>query len=93
MKPIGVLVDFVVEQSVQQVLNYSTHQVFVLEFIESVASVVSKAVLNHTTDVSSAAHCQEGQGGKVYKLVPATSVDQEGGNRTRTRKRARKRPF
>ena len=55
---------------------------------KSVASVVSKAILEGTTQYVSASHCQAGQGGDVYNIrIAKGEMVAVGGRKRKTRKR------
>ena len=55
---------------------------------KSVASVVSKAILEGTTQYVSASHCQAGQGGDVYNIrIAKGEMVGVGGRKRKTRKR------
>lgn len=69
LRSTGIMADFVFAFDARKMLA-SSNQLFVLEYFRTVPSVVSQAVLNGG-DPMSAAHCQEGQGGKLYYIKDA----------------------
>lgn len=69
LRSTGIMADFVFAYDVHKMLA-SPGQLIVLEHFRNVPSVVSQAVLNGG-DPMSAAHCQEGQGGKLYYIKEA----------------------
>jgi hypothetical protein len=69
LRSTGIMADFVFAFDVRKMLD-GNGQLFVLEHFRDVPSVVSKAVLNDG-ELEGAAHCQEGQGGKLYYIRDA----------------------
>jgi len=93
LRSIGLPIPFVEAGYIQSILEEinSNQNIYVLEETEKmIPSVVSLNVLLQQGSWVSAAHCQEGQGGKVYEIFKVVSTQQNVGGKTRKTRKGRK---